>query len=74
MTTLDDFYGNSSAGNTPMLCPICHSDNLAGNHRGMECCDCGGKWSPELQEEDNTLCLKEDSKGNWQPLFSEGFM
>lgn len=24
---------------------------------------------------DNTrLCLKEDSRGNWQPLFSKGFM
>lgn len=27
-----------------------------------------------VNEKPTRLCLKEDSKGNWQPLFSKGFM
>jgi hypothetical protein len=29
-------------------------------------------WEETMDE--TRLCLKEDSKGNWQPLFSEDFM
>jgi len=32
-------------------------------------------WRFREANEDNTrLCLKEDSRGNWEPLFSKGFM
>lgn len=40
-------------------------------------CKCNVWTEPtedEAEEDKTRLCLKEDSTGNWQPLFSEGFM
>lgn len=56
------------------ICPDC-GDNLTDSGY---CLDCHiiPSLGPDYQKWlDNTrLCLEEDSEGNWQPLFSEGFM
>jgi len=91
MSTLDDFFGDGSADNTPE-CSFCGGidgelvvsvQDAYGpthwHHKACEEADTAKKgtsitstWDEAI---DNTrLCMEEDSKGNWKPLFSEGFM
>lgn len=55
-------------------CPDC-GDSLTDSGYCLSC-HIVLSLDPDYQKwPDNTrLCLEEDSKGNWQPLFSEGFM
>jgi DnaJ-class molecular chaperone len=54
------------------ICSRCKGTGNTG-HRVAHgiCFKCGGSGKVEVG---SRLCLKEDSKGNWTPLFSEGFM